>query len=106
MSEFDETLTKLFAEARESLPAEDFLERVATDVTRVRRRDVIRRALLILPAAAVAVAATPYVAAGSLRVVSHLGPWLPALSGSLDSPVTWLCWLAVVAWGRWKMRLR
>jgi ABC-type transporter Mla subunit MlaD len=106
MSEFDDTLTQLFAEARQSLPAEEFLRSVATALDQARRQRAIRRAVLTLAAAAVAVAATPYVAAGSLAVASHFGKWLPPLADSLASPVVWLCAVAVAAWGKWKMRFR
>lgn len=90
MSEFDDTLTQLFAAARESLPAEDFVESVATHVSQARRKRAIGRAALTLAAAGLAVAATPYVAAGSLAVVSHLAP---------SSPVLSLCSMALAAWG-------
>lgn len=99
MSEFDDTLTQLFAEARESLPAEDFLQSVATRVSHARRRRAIRRIALAIAAAGVAVAATPYVAVGSLAIVSHLGEWLPALANGLPSSVVWLCSVAVALWG-------
>ena len=99
MSEFDDRLTQLFAAARESLPAEDFLQSVATHVSHARRRRAIGRAALALAAAGVAVAATPYVAAGSLAAVSHLGEWLPALANAPASPVVWFCSMAVAAWG-------
>jgi hypothetical protein len=45
------------------------------------------------------VAATPYVAADSLAVVSRLGEWLPAFAHALASPVVWLCTAAVAGWG-------
>ena len=99
MSEFDDTLTQLFAEARRPLPAEDFLQSVATHVSRARRRRAIGRTALTLAAAGVAAAATPYVAEGSLAVVSRLGESLPALANALASPVVWLCALAAAAWG-------
>lgn len=99
MSEFDDTLSRLFAESREALPAEDFLRSVATGMTHGRRRRAIRRTTLAIAAAGVAVAATPYVAAGTLAVASHLGEWLPALGNALASPVAWLCSVAVTAWG-------
>jgi hypothetical protein len=99
MSEFDDTLTQLFAEAREALPAEEFLQRVAIGVGRARRRRAIGRTALTVAAGGVAVAATPYVAAGSLAVVGHLGEWLPAFAHALASPVTWLCSVTVAAWG-------
>jgi hypothetical protein len=99
MSEFDDTLTQLFAEARETLPAEDFLQRVATDVNHARRRRALGRSALTLAAGGLAVAATPYVAAGSLAAVSHLGAWLPTLAHGLTSPVVWLCSAVAAAWG-------
>lgn len=104
MSEFDATLTQLFAAAPESLPAEDFLRSVATGVSRVRRRRAVTRTALTLAAAGVAVAATPYVAAGSLAVASHLGEWLPALGNALPSPVVWLGSVAAAAWGLRRLR--
>ena len=104
MSEFDDTLTQLFAEARQSLPAEDFLRRVATDVSHARRRRVIGRSALTLAAAGLAVAATPYVAEGSLAAVSHVGAWLPALGHGLTSPLVWLGALAAAALGLRRVR--
>lgn len=107
MSELDDTLTQLFAEARESLPAEEFLQSVASGLDEARRRRAIRRTILTLGAAALAAAATPYVVMGSLAVVSHCGKWLPAFAGALASPVVWLCAVAITACGyRWKMRFR
>lgn len=99
MSEFDDTLRQLFAEARQSLPAEDFLQRVAAGVSRSRRRRALGRAALMLAAVGVAVAATPYVAAGSLAAASHFREWLPTLANALASPVVWVCSMAVAAWG-------
>ena len=106
MSEFDDTLTQLFAEAREPLPAEEFLQSVATGLGQARRRRTIGRAVIALAAAVVAIAATPYVAMGSLAVASHLGKSLPVLAGALTSPVVWLCSAALTVWGSWKIRFR
>jgi cytochrome bd-type quinol oxidase subunit 2 len=99
MSEFDDTLTQLFTAARESLPGEDFLQSVTTRVTHARRRRAIVRAVLTLAAAGIAVAATPYVAAGSLAAAGRLGEWLPTLADALASPIVWVCSLAATAWG-------
>jgi hypothetical protein len=99
MREFDDTLTQLFADARQPLPAEEFLQSVATHVSHGRRKRAIGRTALTVAAGGVAVAATPYVAAGTLAAVSHLGEWLPALANALPSPVVWLCSVAVAAWG-------
>lgn len=92
MSEFDDTLTRLFAEARETPPPDDFLRSVARRISRARRRRAIRRTAIAVAAVGVASALTPYVAAGSLAIASHLG-------NALGSPVAWVCSLAVAAWG-------
>jgi hypothetical protein len=104
MSEFDHTLTQLFASARETLPAEDFVQGVATVVSHARRKRAIGRTALALAAVAVAGAATPYIAAGSLTAVSHVAEWLPALASALSSPVVWLSAVAVAAWGLHRAR--
>jgi hypothetical protein len=106
MSGFDDTLRQLFAEARESLPAEEFLQSVAAGLDQARRRRAVRRVVIVLAAAAVAAAATPYVATGSMAVASHLGKSLPVLAGALASPVVWLCSAALTVWGSWKIRFR
>jgi hypothetical protein len=46
MSEFDDNLRRLFADAEETLPATDFLERVAGRMRQARRRRAIRQAVL------------------------------------------------------------
>lgn len=99
MSEFDDTLTQLFAQAREPLPAEDFLQSVAARVSHARRRRTIGRSVLMLAAGGVAIVVTPYVAAGSLAAMGHVGEWLPALADALTSPFVWLCALAATASG-------
>lgn len=98
MTEFDDTLARLFAEARETLPEEDFLRNMAVRLHRARRRRAIAQGILATAAAGVAVAVTPYVAAGSLNVATHLAVWLPALGNALASPVCLACSLAVAAW--------
>lgn len=98
MTEFDDTLARLFAEARETLPEEDFLQNVAARLSRARRRRTIKQVVLATAAAGLAVAVTPYVAEESLSVARHLVMWLPALGNALASPVCWACSLAVAAW--------
>lgn len=98
MTEFDDTLARLFAEARETLPEEDFLRNMAVRLHRARRRRAIKQRVLATAAAGAAVAVTPYVAAGSLNVATHLAAWLPALGNALASPVCLACSLAVAAW--------
>jgi hypothetical protein len=90
MTEFDDTLGRLFAEARESLPAEDFLESVASGMRRARRRRTMRRAVFMAAAAVLALALTPCIVAGSLA-------WLPWLGNALSSPIAWVCALPIAA---------
>lgn len=99
MNEFDDTLTRLFAEARATLPAEEFLENVALRMNRGRRQRALKRAALTTVAAGLGIAVTPFIAEGSLTVASHLGAWLLALGNALMSPVGWACSLALAAWG-------
>jgi hypothetical protein len=91
MSEFDDTLTRLFAEARETLPPDDFLENVARRMSHARRRRAIGQTAVAIAAVAVAIALTPYVAEGSLAVASHLG-------NALGSPIVWIGALAVASY--------
>lgn len=98
MTEFDETLGRLFAEARQNPPADDFLEKVTVRMSHTRRRRAFVRTASATVAAAIAVAATPYVAAGSLAAASHLSVWLPAFGDALTSPIAWIGYLAVAGW--------
>jgi hypothetical protein len=99
MSEPDDTLTQLFAAAEEPLPSDDFVQGVLAGIERGRRRRAVARTALTVAAAGVAVAATPYVAVGSLTVASHLSAWLPAFAHAVSSPLAWPCAAAVTAWG-------
>lgn len=98
MTEFDDTLRRLFAEARENPPADDFLQKAAVRISHARRRRAIARVAVTTAAVGLVVAATPYVTAGSLTVASHLGAWLPAFGNSLTSPAAWIGYLAVAGW--------
>lgn len=97
MTEFDETLGRLFAETRESLPAEDFLESVAIGIRRTRRRRATARAIFVAAAAVLALALTPWIVAGSLASAGRLGVWLPRIGNALTSPMSWLGALAIAA---------
>ncbi|HEX5458618.1 MAG TPA: hypothetical protein VFX20_01475 [Steroidobacteraceae bacterium] len=88
MTELDDTLTRLFAEARETPPAEDFLKDVLLRVHRARRRRAMKRAALIAVAAVLALVLTPCIVAGSLA-------WLPGLGNALTSPIAWVCALVL-----------
>ncbi len=98
MTEPDDTLFRLFAEAQARLPADDFLQSVLRRMERERRRRSIRLAAMTAAAGGLAVALTPYVARGSVVVAAHLGTWLPAIGGALASPIGWACSLAIAAW--------
>jgi hypothetical protein len=100
MTEFDDTLTRLFAETRQAPPADDFLASLTSRMERERRRRAIGLAISATVAAALAIVLTPYVAEGSLAAANHLGAWLPAIGNALASPLTWLCSLAIAAASR------
>jgi len=99
LDDCDDSLGRLFAEARETLPTDDFLEHVALRISQARRRSAIKRMAVTAAGAALALAATPYIATGSLTVADHLGTSLPAVGNALTSPIGWLGSLALAAWG-------
>jgi hypothetical protein len=84
VSELDDTLNRLFAEARQTLPADDFQERLAIAMSQARRRRKIAQLVLRAGAVGVAIAATPYVVTASLAGASN--------------PGLWACSLALAAW--------
>lgn len=98
MTEFDDTLTRLFAESQETLPAEDFLENLASRMHRARRQRTIRRTALVAAAAVLVLVLTPFVAEGSLTAANYLTASLPSLGSALASPVAWICSLAISTW--------
>lgn len=100
MTDFDDTLTRLFAETRQTPPADDFLASLISRMERERRRRAIGLAMSATVVAALAIVLTPYVAAGSLAAASHLGAWLPAIGNALASPIAWLCALVIAASSR------
>jgi hypothetical protein len=99
MTELDDNLRRLFAEAEETLPAAAFLEMAAGRVRQMRRRRAISRTALATAGVGAAIAVTPYVVEGSLLAASHAGMWAPGLGNALTSPIGWACSLAVAAWG-------
>jgi hypothetical protein len=97
MTGFDDTLTRLFAEAREPLPTEEFLETVAIRVHHARRRRTLKQAVSTGVAAVLALLLTPRIVTASLAGATHLGVWLPALGNALTSPLGWAFSLALAA---------
>ena len=98
MTDFDDTLTRLFAEGRVTLPAEEFLENVASRMHRARRQRTIRRTALVVAAAMLVVVLTPFVAKGSLAVANLLTASLLSLGSALASPLAWICSLTITTW--------
>lgn len=85
MSELDDSLNRLFAEARQTLPADDFAQRLAISMSQARRRRTIAQLFLRAGAVGIAIAATPYAVTASLAAASN--------------PGLWVCSLALAAWG-------
>ncbi len=95
---WDEDLTRLFDEARQPLPAEEFAERVAFRVRRVQRWRTRRRLVSWLLAAACAFAVSPYVLQGSFALAACMDRWLPSLGGALLSPAGWVFPILFALW--------
>lgn len=99
MSELDDTLTRLFAQAQASLPADPFLETVILRMQRQRRWRTVQLATGMATGAMLAVALTPYAVSGSIALAALSARWLPAIGNAFASPLGWACALAVTAWG-------
>jgi hypothetical protein len=85
MTDPDDTLSRLFAEARQTPSGDDFQEEVASRIHRARRRGTIGQVALAAAAAGLAIGLTPYAVAVSLTGAGNLG--------------VWVCTLGVAAWG-------
>jgi hypothetical protein len=99
MSEPDEKLLRLFAATRAPERGEEFLAGVAVRITRARLRRRIARIGAFAALVALAVAATPYVAEGSLALAGRLVNATPALGDALASPAGWTASAAFALWG-------
>jgi hypothetical protein len=97
-SDSDQDLIRLFAETHPFVPAEEFVTNVMTRIGRERQRRTGRKLTLGLLLAALAAAATPYVAEGSLAAGTRFYDGLVAFGAALGSPAGWVCSLAVGAW--------
>ena len=98
MSEPDDLLMRLFAEARAPERDEEFVASVAIRIGRARRRGTIARIGAFAALLALAVAATPYVAEGSLALAGRLVSATPALGSALTSPAGWAGSAALALW--------
>jgi len=99
MPESDAHLTRLFAETRHVLSAEEFVANVTQRIARERRRGTVRKVLIAGVLAGVAVAATPYVTEGSLAIGDRLAGGVPAVAAAAtSSPIGWVCAIAIAVW--------
>ncbi len=98
MSEPDDQLLRLFAEMRAPERGEEFVASVAVRIGHARRGRTIARIGAFAALLALAVAATPYVAEGSLALTGRLASATPALGNALASPAGWIGSLAISLW--------
>jgi len=98
MSEHDDRLLRLFAETRAAERDEEFVASVAVRIRRARLRRSITRIGTFAAFVALAVAATPYVAEGSLALAGRLVSVTPALGNTLASPAGWAGSAVIALW--------
>jgi hypothetical protein len=98
MSEPDDQLLRLFAKTRAPEEGEEFVASVAVRISRARLRSRIARIGAFAALLALAVAATPYVAEGSLALAGRLASATPALGHALVSPAGWAGSAAFALW--------
>lgn len=105
MPESDDLLMRLFAEARAPRAGDEFVASVAARIGRARLRGRVARIAAFALLAALAVAATPYVAEGSLALADRLASGLPALGAALVSPVGWAASVVIALWSLRRLRI-
>jgi hypothetical protein len=98
MPSLDPDLTRLFDEARTSLPAEAFMEQLHVRLTHARHLRLGLQVSALALLAALAIAVTPYAARVSLTAADALGRWLPFIGEAMGSPLGWAGSLLVGAW--------
>ena len=98
MSEHDEQLLRRFAETRAPEGDEEFVASVAVRIGRARLRRSVTRIGTFAALLALAVAATPYVADGSLALAGRLVSATPALGNALASPAGWAGSAVIALW--------
>jgi hypothetical protein len=88
--EIDPGLMRLFAQAREPLPAEAFLEEVARGLRRAQRLRLLCSAVTLAAIAILALLLTPLVVRTSLSLAQYAAERLTALPAVLMTPTSWL----------------
>jgi hypothetical protein len=96
--EIDPGLMRLFAQAREPLPAPAFLEEVARGLRRAQRLRLLWSVATLTAVAILAVLLTPFVARSSLNLAQYATAGLIALPAALMTPTSWLLMLLASVW--------
>lgn len=105
MSEPDELLVELFSEARAPTGSDEFVASVAARIGRARLRGTLARIGSVAALAALALAATPYIAEQSLVLGDRIASALPALGNALASPLGWVGGSLIALWYLRRLRL-
>jgi hypothetical protein len=96
--EIDPGLMRLFAVAREPLPAQAFLDEVARGLRRAQRLRLLWSVATVTAVAILAVLLTPFVARSSLNLAQYATERLIGLPAALMTPTSWLLMLLASVW--------
>jgi hypothetical protein len=103
----DSDLTRLFDDAQQPLPVENFVATALENVRQARRRRLLRQAAVVAVTLVAGAWAAPYAAEQTLRAAGWLAEgWTGQASElAIASPLGWLCG-ALVIWRIVRQRLQ
>jgi hypothetical protein len=102
--EIDPGLMRLFAQAREPLSAQAFLEEVTRGLQRAQRLRLLWSAATLATIAILALLLTPFVAHGSLSLAQFATERFSVLPAVLMTPTSWLLMMLASVWLLYRAR--
>jgi hypothetical protein len=102
--EIDPQLMRLFAQAREPLPAQVFMAEVTRRLQRAQRLRLRWSAATVTVLAVLALLLTPFVARGCLPLAQYAAERLTALPAALMRPTPWVLTMLASVWLLYRAR--
>ena len=102
--EIDPGLMRLFAQAREPLPAQAFMEEAARSLRRAQRLRLLWSVATLTAVAVLALLFTPFVAHGSLSLAQFATERFSVLPAVLMTPTSWLLMMLASVWLLYRAR--
>jgi hypothetical protein len=102
--EIDPGLMRLFAQAREPLPTQAFLEEVTRELRRAQRLRLLWSAAAVTAVPILAFLLTPFVARSSLSLAQYATERLTALPAAVMTPTSWLLMMLASLWLLYRAR--